>query len=289
MRSLLAAVVLVLAVVPLGVAQGTYTQIDYPGAILTQSFGINNAGEIVGEYEDVSGFVHGFVLSSGNYGSIDYPNDQASQAMGINNRGQVVGQTTVAGVRLGFLLDRSTGTFWPIMHVNASNGTFPVGINDSDTVVGYFSSSTMLLGFKLVGSKYTQIEVPGVPFTSPLGVSNAGRIVGQITDVPGDYGSFSLMNGMYSILRIPGTTSLITTGINPSSTAIAGIYSVAPWQYVGFLYQNKTLTTLQFPGATQTYAQGTNDSGVVAGYYFDQRGLSHGFLWTPPSAPQKGH
>jgi probable HAF family extracellular repeat protein len=40
-----------------------------------------------------------------------------------------------------------------------------------------------------------------------------------------------------------------------------------------------TVQTIAYPGATQTYAQGINDSGTIAGYYTDDTGTSHGFLW----------
>jgi hypothetical protein len=43
-------------------SRGVFSSIDVPGAILTNAFGINERGEIVGVYEDAAGF-HGFVLA----------------------------------------------------------------------------------------------------------------------------------------------------------------------------------------------------------------------------------
>jgi len=40
----------------------TYTPIDFPGAIVTDVWGIHSAGEIVGTYTDASNLVHGFRL-----------------------------------------------------------------------------------------------------------------------------------------------------------------------------------------------------------------------------------
>jgi uncharacterized membrane protein len=45
-------------------AKGVLTTIDVPGAITTNAFGINERGDIVGLYEDGTGF-HGFVLARG--------------------------------------------------------------------------------------------------------------------------------------------------------------------------------------------------------------------------------
>src|ERR1700730_6052841 len=74
----------------LAVAQGTYTQIDFPSALMTQPNGINAAGLVVGSYEDAAGG-HGFLLQSGTYTTIDYPGAQYSYGQGINDKGQIVG------------------------------------------------------------------------------------------------------------------------------------------------------------------------------------------------------
>jgi hypothetical protein len=43
---------------------GTDTPLSYvPGATLTQAKGINDSGEIVGTYNDASGFGHSFLLA----------------------------------------------------------------------------------------------------------------------------------------------------------------------------------------------------------------------------------
>ena len=49
LRIALCSLLALIATVPL-MAQGTYTQIDYPGARETFIYGINNAGDIAGAY-----------------------------------------------------------------------------------------------------------------------------------------------------------------------------------------------------------------------------------------------
>ena len=39
----------------------TFTTIDYPDAVETVAYGINDRGEIVGKYADSSGDLHGFL------------------------------------------------------------------------------------------------------------------------------------------------------------------------------------------------------------------------------------
>src|SRR3982750_1909361 len=89
----------------------TYTTIDdAPGPDLK---GINKAGQIVGNYVDVTSFTsrsflkdggtfttndvynspidHGFLLDKGNYTTIDFPGSVSTEANGINIAGQIVG------------------------------------------------------------------------------------------------------------------------------------------------------------------------------------------------------
>ncbi|MGH9638404.1 MAG: hypothetical protein ACRD72_26510, partial [Candidatus Angelobacter sp.] len=112
--------VLLLASVPLALAQGTYTQIDYPGANLTYAFGINTAGDIAGVYVDTDGSFHGFLLSGGIYTTIDYPGARDTYVYGLNDLGQVVGQTNIfPGV--GFVYDVSTQAFTQISYPGGSS------------------------------------------------------------------------------------------------------------------------------------------------------------------------
>jgi probable HAF family extracellular repeat protein len=42
---------------------GIFTTIDVPGATLTQAFGINELGQIVGRFRDAGGASHGFLAT----------------------------------------------------------------------------------------------------------------------------------------------------------------------------------------------------------------------------------
>jgi probable HAF family extracellular repeat protein len=51
----------------------SYTVINYPNASTTGATGINDIGQIVGDYQDENENYHGFLLSGGTYTTIDYP------------------------------------------------------------------------------------------------------------------------------------------------------------------------------------------------------------------------
>jgi probable HAF family extracellular repeat protein len=72
-------------------SNGQFTAIDYPGATETMPQGVNDSGQIVGQYV-VNGNGHAFLYSNGQFTTIDDPAAQYSdEAYGINNNGQIVG------------------------------------------------------------------------------------------------------------------------------------------------------------------------------------------------------
>lgn len=67
--------------------------VAFPGAFNTEPYGLNNTGQIVGQYIDAAGHQHGFLfdLATNAYTTLDYPNATGTYATGINDNGQVVG------------------------------------------------------------------------------------------------------------------------------------------------------------------------------------------------------
>jgi len=84
---------------------GVYTTIDVPGSTGTIAYGINNSGEIVGEYFVGGGVTpHGFLYSEGIFTPLDVPGAISTYASGINDAGEIVGSYTDANFGLhGFL------------------------------------------------------------------------------------------------------------------------------------------------------------------------------------------
>jgi len=72
---------------------GQYTQIDIPGSIQTETYGINNSGDLVGRYRDSSGVDHGYLMRKGKVTTIDYVGPE-TYAWGVNSSGTVVGFST---------------------------------------------------------------------------------------------------------------------------------------------------------------------------------------------------
>src|SRR5262249_11706680 len=116
-----------------------FNNFDDPSAFgFTRAFGVNGAGQIVGDYHNASVF-HGFLLSQGTYVIIEDPfATQGTSAFGINNAGMVVGNYTTNTGSHGFLL--SGVTYTTIDDPLATGGTSALGINDAGQVVGQYQN-----------------------------------------------------------------------------------------------------------------------------------------------------
>jgi probable HAF family extracellular repeat protein len=269
-KAVLMLAIFLIASAPLALAQGTYTQIDVPGAVATNANGIDVAGHVTGIYVDSDNRAHGFLLNAGVYATIDYPAASFTYLFNINNRGQVVGW---ADSGTGFVYSIPTHEFTEIAYPGAPD-TFPTAINDAGVIGGAYALNGDRLGFALTGSTYRHIGVNGSLYSWVMGVSGSSEFVGPMNDT-----NFIFSQGKYQVLNFKDLTSAVVTGIRPDDKAIVGYYYPA----IGFLYQEGTVTTLQFPESSGTYPSSINDSGKVVGFFFDAEGNQHGFTWTPPA------
>jgi probable HAF family extracellular repeat protein len=275
--------VLLLATAPLTLAQGTYTQIDYPGSIFTEGYSIDTNGDIVGTYVDTSDNYHGFLLSGVTYTTIDYPGGAGTYLFGLNDVGQIVG---LGGNSFGFLYDEQAQTFTAINYPHA-NETFPNAINNAGTIVGSVNyGKNVNSGFALVSSSYKRVSPPGTIQSLAAGVTESNEIVGNVFKT-GETLNFLFSRGKYEALTMPNVPGAQVTGINPTGTTVVGFYTTSSGIISGFLYQNSTLTTLLFPGSIQTQAYGINAAGEVVGLFVDTNFVYHAFTWTPPADAKK--
>src|SRR5262249_12641830 len=67
-----------------------YVTIDPPYASGSSAWGINNLGQIVGQYH-TGDETHGFLLRKGVYTTLHRPGSTTTVAYGINDHGEVVG------------------------------------------------------------------------------------------------------------------------------------------------------------------------------------------------------
>jgi probable HAF family extracellular repeat protein len=259
-------------------AQGTYTQIDVPGALYTRCYGVNTKGDIVGEYEDGSGVEHGFLLSDGVFTNIDDPGWSETFPAGINDGGQVVGSLSNDLAESSFLYDSQSGLFSEISYPGATT-TYANGINSAGDIIGYYTvQEAATNGFELSGSAYTEISPSDRVQTQALGITAGGSVVGVVN---GQFQyDFGFYDGKFKNLNLPSGLTLMA--VNPQGSVLAGVF-LGSRGYTGWAYRNKKYIFISFPGSTETMALGINHADEIVGWFIDSGNKSHCFRWNPPS------
>jgi uncharacterized membrane protein len=120
-------------------SRGVFTTFNVPDdhpVFGTVALGINDLGQIVGDYVDIGGNRHGFLLSQGAYTILDVPGAVLTVAQGINNAGMIVGlYIDTGGNQHGFVLSQGVYT---TIDVPKSASTAVFSINAQGDIVGVY-------------------------------------------------------------------------------------------------------------------------------------------------------
>jgi uncharacterized membrane protein len=219
-----------------GAAEPVFTPLDYPGAARSAAFGINNLGQVVGDYTDRLDItsLHGWVWTDGVFTPLDFPGqNELTRGYAINDLGDIVG-------------------IW-----RHSRG------------------SALFRGFVLIDGVYTSLDVGGPDgSTSPTGIDDAGNIVGSFCGLPftesckkgGIWSGFYLekASGALTIIQWPG--SPYTEAWKSNGTQILGRYLGADGNFHLYTYDigGGTINDILqagYPGAVETASQGFSNTG----------------------------
>jgi hypothetical protein len=248
-----------------------------PGATETDTYGINNAGAITGDYVDSSGAQHGMILvgkTVTRFDRSDCPNGAGATAIAayaINVKNQVAGWcTAVSGSSVGFVWNKTTKKFTNIK-VPKATAVQAIGINDSGWVVGDYTDSTGTQhGFLKVGTKITTLDGPGVVSLSQAwSVNNKGVVTVFGANASGTYVSFTTANKgkTYKPFHAPGegATGTAIHAINNNGDINATVFDTAGNRH-GVLFHAKKFYTFDDPkNVNSTRADGLNDKLVQVG------------------------
>jgi probable HAF family extracellular repeat protein len=271
----------------------TFTQLDFPGAVATFAFNVNDRGQIVGAFIDDVGCAHGFLMDKGVFAQIDVDLPEASNtnAIGINDRGQIVGRfADPRGALHGFLLN---GDVFTRIDFPGATETLLVGINDRGQIAGAFSDREQFVdwfndlnnaagshGFLLDDRAFTSIDFPGTPGAVPYGINDRGRIVGSFIDGRGKAHGFLWDNGDFTKIDVPGATLTTGNGINKRGQIVGTFIDDVDVAH-GYLLDDKGFTTIDHPAAAMTTeVLGIDNRGQIVGAFIDAGGAVHGFLAT---------
>jgi len=212
----------------------SYETLNYPHEAVP--IDVNDLGQIVGQYADNSGVVHGFERSEGKFTTLDVPfaGSKGTYVVAINNSGEIVGSWSDGGISQGFTL--IDGTYTSLDYPGATY-TFAEDVNSQGDIVGTYirSDSNGNQGFLLSGGTYTSIEFPGAVNTEAIAINDAGVIVGvYFTSDPNLTQGFVLSGGVYTTLAVPGEPYTFLSDIN-NNGVVLGNYQDAAGLTASFL------------------------------------------------------
>jgi hypothetical protein len=182
-----------------------FASIDDPSAAFgTIAFSINNAGTIVGNYDNGDGFVY----QNGKFRTLDAPQlagePAQTQLNGISNLGWIVGQVYTGGIWRGFWVENGKLHYLEPAGQTDSEAT---GINGHSDIVGCHDSRAGFVSF--LAGNYPSASAAYPPEQSivscAVGINYARAIVGN-------YSTSSDSNGF---LAVPALTLQVS---NPPTT-----------------------------------------------------------------------
>lgn len=213
---------------------GVFSTVNFPGGVGTHANGINNMGEIVGQYKNtLSGPHHGFLDNGGTFTTITPPGAVDTIATDINNFGDIVGTYKTATGQFGFL--DSGGTFSDIQPPGAL-ATLAAGINDQGDIVGFYEDQNEVIhGFLATPSSagsscsaptaivqnFNGTAIPGnsfIWFNSNFNVAKGTPVNGTTVQFLGGMISFTANNMSY---HVPVPNSLITFSSSVSCATLS--------------------------------------------------------------------
>jgi hypothetical protein len=243
----------------------TFQVINVPGASVTEISGMNNTGQVVGEYDNAFG-AFGFIYNT----LTDQFTLLTGVAYSINDSGMVGGD--------GYTYSNGIYTSQP-------GGVW--GIDNSGQLAvtelgSFFDNEAVRRTPNGVGGYSDAILSIGSDGTYAGGMDNNGDMVGYY-QTP-NYGAFIWhSNGSSSTFHVPndnGTTQAL--GINDEGVIVGSYFdSTVDHHFTGFIYENgQYITDIDPPGSRYTYLTDINDQGTAVGWYIDANNQYHGFIMT---------
>jgi probable HAF family extracellular repeat protein len=252
----------------------TYTITDLgtlPGDLSSAAYGINSAGQVVGE----SG-AHAFLYDGGMLDLGSLPGSMRSGATGINDTGQVVGWSgTLYTEAHAFLYDG--GTMLDLGTLPGDTFSRAHGINGKGQIVGvsHRNDGHTFHAFLWDGTMTDLGTLPGETASSASGINDAGQVVGE-----SGLHAFLYEGGVMTPLgALPGDSFSIANAINAKGQVVGYSYPFPPNAFHAFLYQDGLMIDLGTLGGQTSFANGINAKGQVVGSSAISGTAYHAFLY----------
>ncbi len=240
---------------------GGMTPLPTLGGNISEAFGINNSGQVVGVAETGNTdstclrpqVLDYFGVIWNPDGTIQallpYPGDRISAAVGINNNGQVVGGSgpcaplSPAIGAHAVLWQSGSTTATDLGNLGGSTNNVAFGINGQGQIVGIsaLSGNATVHAFLWHGGPMQDLgTLPGDVLSIAYSLNDAGQIVGQSCDARGNCRACIWQNGAATDLNAlvaagPPAHLLVAFDINNQGQIVGQAYDPLTGETIGFV------------------------------------------------------
>jgi len=151
---------------------------------------------------------------------------------------------------------------WVLSNFDCGANDEAFAVNDSGSVVGYYSTTTAT-GYLYSAGNCAILQYGSATF--PTGINNLGHVVGRwfTTGSPIPHG-FLYSNGTFNTIDYPSGQWTAPTAINDDEQIVGGMADSAGI-FHGFFYHAGAWTLIDCPGGTYTTIMGINGDGHMVG------------------------
>ena len=259
-----------------------YESLDFPGSSQTIIWGMDDFGNLAGQYEIAGGTAHAMVYEHGKFKPLkaDKLGTYFSAAGGPTDVGTTFGgYADASGIQHGFVVrEGKLKTVDFRGHLNSNID----GMDIFGRILGvYWDADGTYHGILSHNGNEVPFDVSGARDTYPLGLNASGDSVGfwDTDGVNAPHGYVRRANGQITTLDVPGALNTTAFGINDFGQ-ISGYFVDATGAVHGFVKSGQKFRQLDMPGALATIPTAINNWGTVAGEYVDTKGARHGFVAT---------
>jgi hypothetical protein len=271
---------IILLLTPQQTSAQTFESIDYPGAYWTETWGINNNGDLCGIYIlQRNGAWHAWTRISGVFASFDVPGARSTTCFGLNDDGAITGNYwDFLGNGFGY---RYMGGVVKTIMAPSTKLTSTHAIDNRGNLTGWYARPNQVFsGLYWSEGVLTTFHITGTKQTRPHGINNNNVIAGWVVDALGKFHGFTktVKTNVIKYFDVPGASATLVMDINDLNM-LTGWYEDNLRH--AFSYFQGVYTKIDFPGSEWTNGHSISNSGQVVGMYIDSNNLGHGFVYTP--------
>ena len=214
---------------------GVLSMYDVPDSLTFGFYGLNNAGQTVGFYQDSNEISHGVIVQDGELTQFDFPGAAETEIFGVSESGLLIGDIFDAdGAIHGFVGDEQ-------FDVPGATITYADDMNAAGLLVGsYVDVDGVYHGYmRHADGSFTTFDYPGalpdLEYLFVNAINDAGVIIFRAKEFDHLERTYiRLPNGALKELKFPGSVVTVARDINKEGQ-IVGYYDALDGRRYGFV------------------------------------------------------